>query len=280
MFSPPSPEQNIQGIEHQSYDPVYFESLAAIEDEHFWFRSRNAVITKVVRSLISDWPVGYKVLEVGCGTGNVLHALEETCVGGTVVGMDLFAKGLAFARQRTSCSLVLGDIEKPPFLERFNLIGAFDVIEHIPNDLQVLRSMYAMLVPGGKLLITVPAHQALWSYFDAASHHCRRYEPSELRQKLVQTGYEIEFLSPFMASTYPLIWAGRRAAGILNRNRSSNAANTDQDLALKELRIIPFINPVLAFVLMQEARLIARRRTLPMGSSLIVIATKRSNPAG
>lgn len=280
MFSPPPTEQNVQEIKHESYDPVYFKRLAAIEDEHFWFRSRNVVITKVVRSLIIDWPTGYKVLEVGCGTGNVLHALEQTCVGGTVVGMDLFMEGLAFARKRSSCSLVLGDIEKPPFLERFNLVGAFDVIEHIPNDLQVLRSMYAMLVPEGKLLLTVPADQALWSYFDAASHHCRRYEPSELRQKLIQTGYEVEFLSPFMASTYPLIWAGRRIARMLNRNQHLEAVKTDQDLALEELRVIPFINPVLAFVLMQEARLIARRHTLPMGSSLVVIAKKGLNPAG
>jgi SAM-dependent methyltransferase len=274
MVSPLAGEQEVPGIEHQSYDPVYFKRLAAIEDEHFWFRSRNVAITEVVRSLITGWPPGYKVLEVGCGTGNVLRALERTCVDGTVVGMDLFNEGLAFARQRVSCSLVLGDIENPPFLAQFNLIGAFDVIEHIPDDIGVLRRLQAMMAPGGRLLVTVPAHQSLWSYFDTAAHHCRRYEPSELRQKLSQTGYEVEFLSPFMASTYPLIWAGRRVARALARDRHPSEGNTDQDLALKELRIIPFINPMLAFLLTQEARLIARRRTLPMGSSLIVIAKK------
>jgi SAM-dependent methyltransferase len=274
MVSPLQEDQGVQGIEHQSYDPVYFKRLAAIEDEHFWFLSRNVAITRVVQSLVTGWPTDYRVLEVGCGTGNVLRALERTCLGGTVVGMDLFTEGLAFARQRVSCSLVLGDIENPPFLAQFNLVGAFDVIEHIPDDVQVLRSIHAMLAPGGRLMVTVPAHQALWSYFDTASHHCRRYELTELRQKLNQTGYEIEFLSPFMASTYPLIWAGRRAARLLNRDRRLNTVKTDHELALKELRIIPFINSVLAFVLMQEARLIARRRTLPMGSSLIAIAKK------
>lgn len=274
MVSPLPSEHKAPGNDHQSYDPVYFERLAAIEDEHFWFRSRNVAITKVVQSLIKGWSPGYRVLEVGCGTGNVLRALEQTCVGGTVVGVDLFKEGLAFARQRVSCSLVLGDIENPPFLAQFNLIGAFDVIEHIPDDVQVLRSVHAMLAPGGKLLVTVPAHQSLWSYFDTASHHCRRYEPSELRQKLVQTGYEIEFLSLFMASTYPLIWAGRRVARALARERSPSEGKMDHDLALKELRIIPFINPMLAFLLTQEAQLIARRRALPVGSSLIVIAKK------
>lgn len=274
MVNPPSAEQVAPEITHQSYDPVYFKRLAAVEDEHFWFRSRNVAIAKVVRSLITDWPPGYKVLEVGCGTGNVLRALEQTCVGGTVVGMDLFKEGLAFARQRVSCPLVLGNIENPPFLGGFNLIGAFDVIEHIPDDVRVLHSIHTMLEPDGRLLVTVPAHQALWSYFDTASHHCRRYEPSELRQKLNQTGYEIEFLSPFMASTYPLIWAGRRVARAMARDRRPNEGQTDHDLALKELRIIPVINPMLAFLLTQEARLIERRRTLPMGSSLLVIARK------
>jgi SAM-dependent methyltransferase len=270
----PPPQQSAPGIKHQSYDPVYFKELAAIEDRHFWFRSRNFAITALVRSLVAGWPNGYRVLEVGCGTGNVLHALEEACAGGMVVGMDLFLEGLNFAGQRCSCSLVLGDIEKPPFRERFNLVGAFDVIEHIPDDLEVLRSIHAMLAPGGRVLVTVPAHQSLWSYFDAASHHCRRYELSELRQKLIQTGYEVEFLSPFMASIYPLIWAGRRFAGFVDGNKHSKASKSDHDLAMQELRIVPVVNSILTFTLMQEARLIARRHKLPMGSSLIAIAKK------
>src|SRR2546426_974449 len=87
----------------QSYDPEFFFRLASIESKHFWFRTRNRVIATLAEQITKNWAYGYRVLEVGCGTGNVLRTLEQTCFRGVVVGMDLFAEGLAFARTRTSC---------------------------------------------------------------------------------------------------------------------------------------------------------------------------------
>ena len=101
--------------EHASYDPLYFDRLFAIEDRHFWFRARNAVITAVIGRIVGALPDGYRVLEVGCGTGNVLHVLQRTCGRGRVFGMDLFAEGLRFARRRTTCPLIQGDVHTPPF---------------------------------------------------------------------------------------------------------------------------------------------------------------------
>src|SRR5439155_22740642 len=82
----------------QSYDPEFFSQLARIESSHFWFRTRNRVIGALAEQITKNWASGYRVLEVGCGTGNVLRALEQACPRGMVVGMDLFAEGLAFAR--------------------------------------------------------------------------------------------------------------------------------------------------------------------------------------
>jgi len=259
---------------HQSYDPEFFSQLANIETKHFWFRTRNRVIATLTEQITKDWADGYRVLEVGCGTGNVLRALEQACPRGRVVGMDLFAEGLAFARTRTSCPLVQGNLEQPAFDVQFDLIGAFDVVEHLSDDLQVFRSLHSMLRPGGTLLLTVPAHQSLWSYFDEVSHHCRRYEPADLRRKLNEAGYEIEFLSQFMASIYPLLWFGRRIKASRRRARNPDSADMDRALTLEELRIVPIVNGLLTFVLMQEARLIRSRIALPFGSSLIVAARR------
>jgi SAM-dependent methyltransferase len=259
---------------HESYDPEFFAKLATIESKHFWFRTRNRVIATIVKQLTKNLVNGYRVLEVGCGTGNVLRALQHACPRGTVVGMDLYAQGLAFARKQTSCPLVQGDLEQPGFGVRFDVIGAFDVVEHLSDDLQVFRSIHSLLKPGGVLVLTVPAHQSLWSYFDEVSHHCRRYEPAELRQKLNETGYEIEFLSYFMASIYPMLWFVRKIRPFGNRSRNSTAVETDRKRTLKELRIVPFLNGLLTFVLMQEARLIRARCVLPFGSSLIVAARR------
>jgi SAM-dependent methyltransferase len=268
-----STTQASAGGAHKSYDPEFFAKLADVESRHFWFRTRNQVIATLMKQFAKDWEDGYRVLEVGCGTGNVLQALEKASPRGVVVGMDLFAEGLVFARKRTACALVQGDVEQPGFGVPFDVVGAFDVVEHLTDDLRILRSLHAMLRPGGVLLLTVPAYQSLWSYFDEASHHCRRYEPEDLRQKLNQTGFEVLFLSPFMATVYPLMWLVRRL-GSWRRRGKAPSAETDLSLTLQELRIVPVLNWLLTFVLRQEARLIQARIVLPFGSSLIAAARR------
>ena len=93
-------------VPHCSYDRAYFEPLFAIEDRHFWFRTRNKVIATVVSQITANLVPGYRVLEVGCGTANVLRVLEQACPHGMVMGMDLFSEGLQYARRRTTCPLV------------------------------------------------------------------------------------------------------------------------------------------------------------------------------
>lgn len=258
-----------------SYDPSFFAPLAAIEDRHFWFRARNRVIHTLVRQITAQLEPGYRVLEVGCGNGNVLHVLEEACGDGVVVGMDLFHEALEFAARRSGCLLVQGDMNAPPFRGVFDLIGLFDVLEHMADDLQVLRSLHEMLAPGAVLLLTVPAHASLWSYFDEASHHYRRYELAELEGKLTNAGYCVEYISPYMASIVPLVWLGRRLVALSNRSGGKGTQDS-YHLAAQELRILPVVNDLLSYLLGSEARLVARRRRLPMGTSLLALARGES----
>jgi SAM-dependent methyltransferase len=253
--------------------PFYFARLFAIEDRHFWFHARNRVIATMVRQLTAGLPPGYRVLEVGCGTGNVLRVLEQSCRPGTIVGIDLFAEGLDFARRRVICSLVQADMHTPPFGMSFDVIGLFDVLEHLPDDVQVLRELYALLRAGGALLLTVPAHPSLWSYFDEASRHCRRYELAELGNKLVVAGYRVEYLTQYMASIFPLVWLGRRIAALADR-RPAGDTKRIIGLASAELRIVPVVNDLLAYLLGLETHEISRRRQLPIGTSLLAIARR------
>lgn len=254
-----------------SYDPAYFSRLFQIEDRHFWFRARDRVIATMVHQVVNELAPGYRVLEAGCGTGNILRVLENVCSGGTVVGMDLFNEGLQYARLRASCSVVQADLNAPAFGVQFDLIGIFDVLEHLPDDLKVLHDLRDLLKPSGALLLTVPAHPGLWSYFDDASHHCRRYEEEELTSKLTSAGFRVEYVSQYMMSIFPLVWLRRLVS--LSRRRSLDADLINR-MALRELHITPVINGALDLLLKSEASVIARRRRLPFGASLIALARK------
>lgn len=252
------------------YDPSFFDSLALVEDRHFWFRARNRLIFELSKGIASGLKPGYLVLEVGCGTGNVLRVLRKACPDGMVIGLELWFDGLRHAQRRSAGFLVQGDVRHCPFSKQFDLVGMFDVLEHIQEEQETLVALCKLLVPGGRLLLTVPAHQSLWSYFDEAAHHCRRYSAHEIRKKLTDAGFEVEFQSQFMACIFPIVWIFRKMSGLRQRRDSGNAMM----LAREEFRIVPIANGVLTALLNLEARWLARGHLLPMGTSLVVIARK------
>jgi len=251
-------------------DDILFRELVAAEDRLFWFTARNQVIAAALRVATRSLPQDLRILEIGCGTGNVLRLLEKASAK-TVIGMDMFSGGLRYARQRTQCGLVQGDMHAPPFNTHFHVIGMFDVIEHLTDDGYALASARALLAPSGKLLLTVPADMSLWSYADEFAGHQRRYHAQQLREKLLAAGFTVDFLSYFMAATYPILWLKRRTTSWTHQSHSPDQA---RDLFLAELRPVPIINGILRWLAEKEAGLIASGRTLPFGTSLLAIATR------
>ena len=252
------------------YDPVFYASLFAVEDRHFWFRARNRVISALMSQAVAKLSPGYRVLEVGCGDGNVLRFLEQACPTGVVVGMDLYGEGLKYARSRTSSLLVQGDVSRSPFSKAFQVVGIFDVLEHLADDQRILHDLCELLDAQGTLLLTVPAHPELWSITDEAWGHCRRYRREELHRKLESAGYHVEYLTEYMTSVYPLIWLNRR----LRKKPPPGAGRSAEQLLLREIRIVPVFNQILSFLLSVEATRIAARKMLPFGASLLAVARK------
>src|SRR3954471_5850695 len=131
----PSPDRNLP-VMNQSILPsisnypgeegVYREIFAA-EDRLFWFRARNAIIAAAMDRATRNFCGEHRMLEIGCGTGNVLRVLETHGRGAKVFGMDLFSAGFRYARQRACGCLVQADMYYPPFKDSFDLIGMFDV---------------------------------------------------------------------------------------------------------------------------------------------------------
>ena len=262
----------------RTFNPEHFVRLFEAEDRHFWFRARNDLIAKMLR-----WPAFHtsgspRVLEVGCGTGNTLRVLDKEFGPAAVVGMDLFEDGFQYACQRTACHLICGDVCRPPFSTLFDVVCLFDVLEHLPDDLAILRGVNRLLVKNGTLFLTVPACGSLWSYFDELADHARRYEFEDLTTKLRQTGFEIEFQSGFMMSLFPILWIGRR----LNRwfRHGGRECQDHDELLRRELQINPLLNRVLYGMISAENRFLKPGRRLPVGSSLLAIARKVREAGG
>jgi ubiquinone/menaquinone biosynthesis C-methylase UbiE len=257
-----------------SFDQAYFEKLYRIEDRHFWFRARQAIVSALTEQIILSFQPGYLVMEIGCGTGNLLKTMENTCLKGNVFGLDLFWEGLAFAQERTTAGLTQARAESMPFSrEQFNLVGIFDVLEHLKNDESILRTIQEMLKPGGKLLLTVPAHGDLWSSFDMVSYHQRRYTTSELTEKLISNGFSIDYLSECMQVLYPLAKLRRKVPILLESVKEKNLSQKRVD---QELAIMPVLNEIAFQILKMELKQIKQRKQIARGTSIIAIASKRT----
>jgi SAM-dependent methyltransferase len=255
----PAPPNPASPRPTQTYDPRWFELIDSVEDKHFWFAARRRVIAALARRALAGSPDGATMLEIGCGNGGLLSTLQSACPRGRVIGMDLFPDGLRHARNRSTAALVLGDARRQPFGVPFQLIGLFDVIEHLPDDAGLLREVHAMLDRSGALLVTVPAHPSLWSEFDRAANHQRRYTVVGLRDTISAAGFRVAFLSQFMAPLLPIMWLKRRA-------RESNPVD--------ELRIVPGVNGMMNAILAIEGKLLGWGLKMPMGTSLIALAYK------
>jgi SAM-dependent methyltransferase len=239
-----------------------------VEDRHFWFTARNCMIRAVLAGVKAQVPRRARVLDVGCGTGNTLRVLQEI-FGNRAVGMDLFSEALQFARRRTGLPVVQGRGEEAPFIARFDVIGAFDVLEHISDDARTLQRLFELTQSNGWLLLTVPAHQHLWSRFDEESCHVRRYGRSDLRERLEHAGYRVEYLTYLFASIYPAV----RFARWLDGRRTPPAA-ANQSAVRSQLQVVPFVNEVLRLVLTTEAGFVRRRVQIPLGTSLLALARR------
>jgi SAM-dependent methyltransferase len=259
-----------------SYDEKFFEPLHAIEEKHFWFRSRNQLIGGLIEKYCS--PTLSKTLlgmEIGCGTGNVLKYLNGRFSGQCILGMDLFREGLVFAALRGNSCLIQADIHHSPFKQEFDWIGLFDIIEHLDDDVLVLQDTAALLREDGKLLISVPAFPVLWSYFDVAGKHKRRYTTRSLQEACQKAGLELIFSSYTNALIFPILWVVRRVFQLGKAPESL----TDEVLTEKtnsELRIIPLVNSLMTLMLGLEASLIQAGVRMPFGTSLIAVVHRKS----
>jgi SAM-dependent methyltransferase len=155
------------------------------------------------------------------------------------------------------------DARAIPYREAWDVIGAFDVLEHIREDDAVIRAVHAALRPGGGFLLTVPQHPSLWSQMDELACHQRRYRAEDLHRQLHQAGFQIRRSSSFVTLLLPLMMLARR-----------RARTTEKYDPMQELQIAPWLNRCLEYTLKLERRLIRAGVNLPIGGSRLILAIK------
>jgi 2-polyprenyl-3-methyl-5-hydroxy-6-metoxy-1,4-benzoquinol methylase len=240
-----------------------YRHIYEIERVHWWYVARRKIVFDWVFRVLANYS-GPRILDVGCGTGFNVEYLQ-TRGHSRVMGLDFSAEALTFCRSRNLTNCVCGDATRIPLRqETFDVIMAWDMIEHLEDDRQALREFARLLRHGGSVIIFAPAFNFLWGLQDEVSHHRRRYTAGELRQKLKAAGLSVKKLTYANMFLFPLIWAGRmvlRLTGNDIQGTSENDLSPDWSSGLLQA-IFSAECPLLRYV------------DFPFGVSLLCVAEK------
>jgi SAM-dependent methyltransferase len=240
-------------------DPTEFEKHERLEENHWWFEGRRRCIAAVIDAHVRQ-KEGLRILDVGCGTGGMFPMLGRY---GRVAGAEFSADARERAKRRfpevpvSECALPDRLPDGP-----FDLICAFDVIEHLDAPVESIRALGERLAPGGQLLVTVPAFQFLWSNHDVVLQHRRRYSRQLLVEHLTRGGFKVTYESYFNTGLFPAVAAARVVGNLLQQKGGGDS----------DLRPLPgLINGALTRFFGAEGRYLKKSR-LPVGVSLIAVA--------
>jgi len=252
----------------EDFDADYLDFLFKYEKKHFWFAHRNKIIARVFDRYVNK---NSHIIEIGAGTGAVARSLLTAGYKNMAVG-EMHINGLEYARTYGIKDLYQFDLLRAPFAEHFEVVGLFDVVEHIENDDLAIENARRILKDGGHIILTVPAHQRLWSNIDFNSGHKRRYSKKTLKKLLASNGFEVLYASYFFSLILPLLYLRTLL------NKKIKPTGNKQIVKNSGLKIHGFSNSVLIALCKAEFSL-SHFMSFGAGGSLIMVA-KKQTPTG
>ncbi len=234
-----------------------------VEDAHWWFRGRRDMILR----LLETTPRDAAVLEVGCSGGPLLLELRDKGFA-NVWGLDVSSVAVALAQKRGLTNVKEADAASTGFeAEKFDVVIASDILEHIQDDGGALREWRRILKPGGRLILFVPAHMFLWSAHDEANQHLRRYGRAEILQLVLENGFVVERSSFWNFTLFLPILGARLFLKLL----SKRAAGRGHQLG----KVNRFLNAAMGKLLVLENAYIARGFSFPIGVSFFILGHRQ-----
>lgn len=202
-------------------DRRVYDRMAEHDTTHWWYRARRDILADYI-TRYAGLPQDARILEIGCGTGHNLPMLARF---GTVDAIEIDPAAREVAASRLGKPV--GDAPLPalPGVPRghYHMIAVLDVVEHIEDDVAALRAMAECLVPGGRILVAVPAHQWMWSAHDVVNHHHRRYSKATLAKAIADAGLKSRKMRWFNSLLFPVAAAARVAGRITGRDDSDDS---------------------------------------------------------
>lgn len=234
-----------------------YREMAELDERHWWYSARREVLADLIRREVKPPPKA-RILEIGCGTGHNLDMLGEF---GKVDALELDDEARAIAERRLGREVMSDPLPELAGVRsrQYHLIAALDVIEHVDDDHAAIAAIAAKLKRGGKLLMTVPAHQWMWSAHDVVNHHKRRYSKQALRRLIDSSPLRLDKIGYFNSLLFPFAVAERFASKVRGK-----------DSADVKLPSAP-LNSALRAVFAAERHLVGRL-PLPPGLSLFAVA--------
>jgi SAM-dependent methyltransferase len=239
-------------------EKILIETLEKVRRHPWWLARARLALALLQRERVAP-PA--RLLEVGCGWGVNLEALERA--GYSATGLDI-SKQILERIDKPSRQLIEADLnqEFPPQIDAWDALLALDVIEHVDQDGKVVTRLARLVRPGGLVVISVPARPDLWSEFDQVQGHRRRYVPETLRAVFLETALELR----------TIFWWGRWMVPILRRMR---LPNPDQKKTYADyLRLPPWPGSWLMNLLFAWEQSRALDGRLSTGTSLFAVARR------